>query len=85
MSYEITIPEQKYTLIRKPDSQEYVILDSDGDEVTGVIDLHEGDTPEGGAESLVDKLLSDVVPDRVGIDVGDLQGEIAVFMSEQSQ
>lgn len=78
---DIIIPEQKYFLVRKDDTTEFVIKDGDGDEVTGVFDLDDTDA-DTAAEGLVDKLLSDVVPDAIGIAVGDLQGEVVQFMEE---
>lgn len=81
---KITVPAQEYTLVNNPGTLEFVIKDSDGDEVTAVEDLKDW-TAAGASERMADKLMSDVIPDIIGISVGDLQGEIEAFMEEQSQ
>lgn len=78
--HEITIPAQKYTLVKRGDS--YVILDEHQSEVTGSYDIFEDYDPATAAEGMVDKLLSDAVPDAVQIDVGDLAGEITSFITD---
>lgn len=76
---KITIPQQVYYLIR--DGLEFYIADDrQGEsEVTGRFTLEEMGTADALAESLADKLMSDVVPDR------HPEIDIESFIEEQSK
>lgn len=76
---KITIPQQVYYIVRDG-SDFYIADDRQGEsEVTGRLTLDEMGAADALAESLLDKLLSDVVPDRLP------EIDIETFIEEQSQ
>lgn len=79
LTQKIIIPQQVYYLCKEGD-EFYIADDVKGSsEVTGRFTLEEFGTADAVAESLADKLMSDVVPDR------HPEIDIESFIEEQSQ